>query len=96
MLFRSEKSHLLGFEEISFTANLLVPKTMLLEEMAKIDTRRNILSELATMFWVPKSLVGFQLQDIIRSGQKMPVALDEGRTRKGPNIQDTEQDLPRV
>ncbi|MFW7380480.1 MAG: hypothetical protein ACOH5I_16830 [Oligoflexus sp.] len=56
-------------EEVLFTANLLIPRKMLLNELAKLDTRRNVISELATIFWVPKSLVGFQLQDILRGAQ---------------------------
>lgn len=57
-------------EETIFTASLLLPKPMLLAEMAKLDSRRNVVSELAALFWVPKSLVGFQLQDIVRSGER--------------------------
>jgi hypothetical protein len=59
---------MVGYEEITFTASLLVPKEMLHAELAKLDTRRNVVSELATLFWAPKSLVCFQLQDILRSG----------------------------
>jgi hypothetical protein len=38
--------------------------------MAKLDNRKNVVSELATLFWVPKSLIGFQLADILRSGER--------------------------
>lgn len=71
---------LLEFEQVLFTAALLAPKNLLLGEMAKLDSRRNVVNELATLFWVPKSLIGFQLSDIVRSGQRpsvrgtMPVA----------------------
>lgn len=58
------------FEETIFTASLLCPKSLLLAEMAKLDSRRNVISEVAALFWVPKSLVGFQLQDILRSGER--------------------------
>lgn len=61
---------LVEFEETLFTASLLVPKGLLLSEMAKLDSRRNVVSELATLFWVPKSLIGFQLSDIVRSGER--------------------------
>jgi len=61
---------LVEFEETLFTASLLVPKAQLLAEMAKLDSRRNVVSELAALFWVPKSLIGFQLQDIVRSGER--------------------------
>lgn len=73
-----DKKHLTGFEEIAFTAALLVPKAMLLEEIGKLDIKRNIVSELATLFWAPKSLICFQLQDIIRTGSK---TLSEGMKR---------------
>jgi hypothetical protein len=59
---------LVEFEEILFAANLLAPKNMLLAEMGKLDLRRNVVSELATLFWVPKSLVCFQMQDALRTG----------------------------
>ena len=59
------------FEETVFAASLLVPKQLLMAEMAKLDSRRNVVSELATLFWVPKSLIGFQLQDILRTGERV-------------------------
>lgn len=62
--------HMLQFEVTVFMTSLLAPKAMLLDEMAKLDSRKNVVSELATLFWVPKSMIGFQLQDILRSGQR--------------------------
>ncbi len=59
-------SSILPLEETLFTTNLLVPRNMLMTEMMKLDSRKNVISELATIFWVPKSLIGFQLQDILR------------------------------
>lgn len=59
------------WEELLFTATLLVPKALLLEELVKLDTRKNVVAELATLFWVPKSLIGFQLQDLFRSGEEV-------------------------
>jgi hypothetical protein len=61
---------LLEYEETIFTASLLVPKAALLAEMAKLDNRKNVVAELATLFWVPKSLIGFQMADILRSGER--------------------------
>jgi len=66
-------ANLVELEETIFCASLLVPKNILLAEMAKLDSRRNVVSELATLFWVPKSLVGFQLTDIVRSGERPAV-----------------------
>jgi hypothetical protein len=63
----------LAYEEMVFTAGLLAPKQLLLAEMAKLDSRRNVISELAALFWVPKSLVCFQLQDILRSGERTAI-----------------------
>ena len=56
-----------ALEEFLFTANLLIPKEMMLKEMVALDSRRNILAELASLFWVPKTLVGFQLQELLRA-----------------------------
>jgi hypothetical protein len=39
---------------------------MLLEEMARLDSRRNVVTELAALFWIPKSLLTLQLQQAIR------------------------------
>ena len=59
---------LLGYEITIFAANLLAPKNMIAAEMAKLDLRRNVVAELATLFWVPKSVICFQLQDVLRTG----------------------------
>ncbi len=64
-------AELLEFEEILFAANLLAPKSMILGEMGKLDLRRNVVSELATLFWVPKSLICLQLQDTLRTGLQL-------------------------
>ena len=61
---------LVAFEETIFAANLLVPKALLMTEMGKLDNRRNIVAELSALFWVPKSLICFQLQDILRVDAK--------------------------
>lgn len=66
-------SDLVAFEEILFTANLLVPKDMLLVELSKLDSRRNVVSELAALFWVPKSLIGFQLQELLRDQTQISI-----------------------
>ena len=60
--------NLVVMEEALFTVNLLIPKAMLQEELVKLDSRKNVVSELASLFWVPKSLVCFQLQNIVREG----------------------------
>jgi len=53
------------YEQQVFVANLLLPRGLLLQEMAKMDSRKNVIAELATIFWVPKSLVSFQLQELV-------------------------------
>lgn len=65
---------LVGFEEMIFTASLLMPKHLIVGEMGKLDSRRNMVAELATLFWVPKSLVSFQLQDMLCGGLRFAVA----------------------
>lgn len=65
---------LVPFEQQVFIAGLLAPKAMVLAEMAKLDARRNVVAELAALFWVPKLLVSFQLQDTLRTGER-PAAI---------------------
>ncbi len=60
------QENMLALERTFFVAALLTPHKMFTQELAKIDPRRNVISELASVFWAPKSLVGFQLQDTIR------------------------------
>jgi hypothetical protein len=63
--FGPMQAELVAYEEQVFVANLLLPRSMLQAELSKLDTRRNVISELATIFWVPKSLVSYQLQEIV-------------------------------
>jgi len=62
-------AELLAFEELTFVTNLLLPKTLVVEEMAKLDSRKNVMHELGTLFWAPKALVGYQIQDMFRGGR---------------------------
>lgn len=55
-------------EILMFVVAVLAPKELLVSEMSKVDLNKNFVSELATAFWIPKSLVSYQVQDIIRSG----------------------------
>jgi hypothetical protein len=63
---------LLGYEQLLFVANLLAPKNLLLDEMSRVDSRRNVVAELSALFWIPKSLLTFQLQQAV--GQTPSVA----------------------
>jgi coenzyme F420-reducing hydrogenase delta subunit len=63
--FGPMQAELVAYEEQVFVANLLLPRSMLQAELSKLDTRRNVISELATIFWVPKSLISYQLQEIV-------------------------------
>lgn len=60
---------LVPFERMIFVAALLCPQNLFASELSKADPRKNLVSELASLFWVPKSLVGFQIQDSIRFHQ---------------------------
>ncbi len=64
------QNELLALEGILFTANLLAPKSMFMAEMSKLDTRKNVVAELSALFWIPKSLVGLQMQEIVRHGSE--------------------------
>jgi hypothetical protein len=76
----------LAFEQMVFVASLLAPKAMVLEEMGKLDARRNVVAELATLFWVPKLLISFQMQDILRTGER-PVSVRPVEAVRSTNVQ---------
>jgi hypothetical protein len=54
-----------AYEQQIFVANLMLPRGLLLGELSKMDSRKNVIAELAAIFWVPKSLVSFQLQELV-------------------------------
>ena len=60
---------LIEYEELLFVANLLVPRKLMMEELARLDARKNVVAELSALFWVPKSLVCFQLQQMLKYSQ---------------------------
>ncbi len=70
--FGPAQAGLATYEQQIFVANLLLPRNLLLQEMSKMDSRKNVIAELATIFWVPKSLVSFQLQELV-SESRNPV-----------------------
>ncbi len=67
---------LVSYEQQIFVANLLLPRGLLLQEMAKMDSRKNVIAELATIFWVPKSLVSFQLQELVTESKNPARAIE--------------------
>ena len=71
-----------SYERAFFVANLLVPREMLAKEIFQIDFRKNLIVELAAIFWVPKILINFQLQDIVRYNKSMKSVLSDSSTRK--------------
>ena len=65
---------LLGFEQLVFASNLLAPKNLMQHEMTRLDVRRNLVAEVASLFWAPKALVGFQIQEILKTKQEAIVS----------------------
>lgn len=62
---------LLAYEKVYFAINLILPQEMLRCELAKVDSRCNLLSELSATFWAPKTTIGLQLQNL--SALQQPV-----------------------
>lgn len=58
-------SKLLEYAQLLWVTGLLVPPKMLIAEMSHLDVKRNMLNELATIFWIPKFIVNFQISNII-------------------------------
>ncbi len=61
----ARREALVNVEKLLFTAELLAPKQLLISETTKSEARQNIIAEQAALFWVPKSLICFQLQEIL-------------------------------
>ena len=70
-----QEDQYVAIEQALFAVHLLLPRSLLMSELVKLDSRKNVISELAGLFWVPKSLVCFQLQNILREG--VPVSKQE-------------------
>jgi hypothetical protein len=78
---------LIPFEILVFVTNLLAPKVMLVDELSRLDARRNVVNELSALFWVPKSLVCLQMQDIFRGSaqaEQNPKAESTVKSVKNP------------
>ncbi len=58
---------LVALEEYLFVCMLLVPEDLVMEELLRLDNRRNVIQDLANIFWVPKSLICLQVQQVIQS-----------------------------
>lgn len=71
-----------SFEQQIFVANLLLPRGLILSEMAKMDSRKNVIAELAAIFWVPKSLVSFQLQEMVTEARTPTRRLESVATQE--------------
>lgn len=56
---------LIEFEEILLAANLLAPLPMIRSEIAKVDTKKNIVNEMAAVFWVPKTIMTMQMKHLL-------------------------------
>jgi hypothetical protein len=56
---------LTAYEQLIFVSSLLAPKNMVRDELSRLDSRRNVVADLAALFWIPKSLLTFQLQSLI-------------------------------
>ncbi|MBC61462.1 MAG: hypothetical protein CMP11_03315 [Zetaproteobacteria bacterium] len=77
---------IVAYEEMLFVASLLAPLKSLKIEVAKINVRKNIVSELAAAFWVPKSLISLQLQNVIRFGVPSFSRTEKDQIKENSNV----------
>jgi Zn-dependent peptidase ImmA (M78 family) len=52
-----------------FAARLLVPAKLVREEMTRVDLGRDIVSQLAGVFWVSRTLMNRRLRDILSGSE---------------------------
>ncbi len=48
-----------------FASSLLVPKGFLVKYLSEVDLKKNLVTELASLFWVPKSLMSRRIKEIM-------------------------------
>jgi len=73
---------LTAYEQYSFVAELLAPEALIQKELKKISTKQNVIPELSHLFWVPKLLINYQLQNMI----VFPVATEEQKFSPMENL----------
>ncbi|MFK7872691.1 MAG: hypothetical protein AB8C84_05895 [Oligoflexales bacterium] len=81
---------MLEYEKMLFTAALLVPMPQLMQSLVDVNPRRDLAQELSQVFWAPRSLVNFQLQEAMShvnttemtENQKVPSHIAVEGTRK--------------
>ena len=54
-----------------FAAKLLTPAYLIKQEMKGIDIQKDIVSQLAEIFWVSKTFMNNRLKDILQSGRNI-------------------------
>lgn len=52
------------YEKFLFISEMLVPQVLLKSEIKKVDMYKNMIAELAALFWVPKIFINFQMRNI--------------------------------
>ena len=65
---------LLAYENLLFVNNILVPQNLLKDEMSKVDPKRNLVQELSTVFWAPKTLIANQICELVGRSLKPQAA----------------------
>ena len=59
-----------------------------MEELTRLDARKNVVAELAALFWVPKSLICFQLQEMVKYSQiEMRMIANEVPTTSASHVE---------
>ena len=82
---------LIDYEELLFVANLLIPRKLLMLELLSLDARKNVVAELSALFWVPKSLICFQLQEMLKYSDEQSSVVSEDEMI--PNISTPQTEL---
>lgn len=57
-------------EAILFALNIFSPNWIISREIAQIDIRKNIVHELANTLWIPRSVISYQLSQMVLNSSK--------------------------
>lgn len=72
------------YEKFLFTTELLCPRSMVSKEAKKISPKADLTSELASIFWVPRVLINYQLKSLLISTYAPQHSLETPRKGSAP------------
>lgn len=81
------------YEKLLFISELLCPRDMLQKEMRQVDPKTNLTAELSAIFWVPKTLINYQLKSLLTDRHLTGAAAKKAPRRRPRSSRSTAKSL---